>query len=149
MKKPKKNPHEPILEKIVSTPNGEYQIKLVKATETPFSSSFDFCIKHLNPGFLELFLGQDVEIHSDACHDYEDVYLECGRAKFKNTIPQEIGYHSNVRKFYIHFHQDPVFPDKNISLPELPRTKHFPIPDSSSRDLRNYFKSIYTKIRGK
>ena len=150
MKKTNKNHCEPILEKIVSTPNGKYQLKLVKATDTPFNSSFDLNVTHFHPGILESMLGQDVKIYPDACHDYEDVYPEYGKVKFENTAAKEIGYNHTIGMFFVRFCQDAISPNRdNYPTPLKPRTRHFPIPNSASRKLRIYFKSIYNKISGK
>lgn len=138
-KRDEHNHRKPILEKEVSTPKGKYHLKLIQSPNSVFPKSFDLEITHLGCGFLELFLAQDETLCKDACHDYHFKDKDYQHVEFRNTAPQEVGYNSTIGKFYIHFHQEVISQAKG-DVPNLPRTKHFPIPTTIYDRLKEWFR---------
>lgn len=137
--------HEGILEKEVSTPNGKYILRLVPSANSDFSKSFNLEIRHLDVGFLEGMLMQDKKLWKDACHDYYFEDKDYKHIEFRDTTPHEIGYNSTNGHFYVHFHQEVISQAKG-EVPNLPRTKHFPVPKITTfKNLINYFQYIFSK----
>ena len=89
-------------------------------------------------------LNESEEVWPDACHDYEDTYPGYGKTIFQKTTPHKVGYDNSRGKFYVQFYQN-VNSESKGETPSLPRTKHFPIPETTSRKIRKYFKSLKRK----